>query len=299
MEKNLSNERPNWYGCLLAFFKEVWMKGWFEPHSSFLRLKSFWVPFLVIVGIFVALWWRTCVDNNLKFDRYNWSVKDMYEWFKYPLWVLALLIPVIGLFNANHKSEQARAAMEQTESQNNFANYYKHLEEFIKHCNSVEKGFNKGGLEIKDRRLHSNLFPCAKSGGLSISEKELNLFFSHIEELDGALQKFSQMKLDGVPAGFASGLAGQSALGLVTRNEAGRNFNFKELKSMNFSDSSELNHVLTEKYYMLKVQQEVMSFDEASLGEKVEAKMSSLEDSINNLIIGWDRVAFRVASASE
>ena len=93
----------------------------------------------------------------------------MYDWFKIPFWVLALLIPIIGLFNANHKSEQAKAAMELTKSQNNFANYYKHAEEFVKHCNLLEEHYEAHQLKIFSRKLHYSLYPDGPTKELKVS----------------------------------------------------------------------------------------------------------------------------------
>jgi hypothetical protein len=84
--------------------KAYWLGEWFDPHVSFLRLPSFWVPFLIILAVFVILCTKVSFDEHLVFSR-SWTVQCMYEWFKIPFWVLALLIPAVGLFNANHKSE--------------------------------------------------------------------------------------------------------------------------------------------------------------------------------------------------
>ncbi len=143
--------------------KSVWDRGWFEPHASFLTLKSFWAPFVVIVVVFVAMWIKVIVDEQLELGL-DASLYEMYEWFKVPLWWLALLIPVLGLLNANHKSEQTRAQMELTRSQNNFANYYKHVEEFSEY---LDLSSFSGSVDIKkidSRRLHRLIFPQASEG---------------------------------------------------------------------------------------------------------------------------------------
>lgn len=152
---------------VLVFIKEVWAKDWFDPHSSFLRLRSFWVPFLVIFAVFIFLCWKVSIEKELKLDLIEWTVSDMYDWFKIPLWVLALLIPIIGLFNANHKSEQTRASMELTKAQNTFANYYKHLEEFSKFAKDVAKPY-ESSIEINIKLLHSELFPDSDAGDYKI-----------------------------------------------------------------------------------------------------------------------------------
>lgn len=136
--------------------KNFWRTRWFDPHESFLKLKSFWVPFVVIIVGFIFLCWKVSDTYLLEFS-WNWDLQNMYEWFKIPLWELALLIPVLGLFNANHKSEQSKASMELTRSQNNFANYYKHLEEFEKYMGKA--WVKKSEFRCTNERLlHSVIF---------------------------------------------------------------------------------------------------------------------------------------------
>jgi hypothetical protein len=149
------------------FIKNVWNRDWFEPHASFLTLKSFWVPFIVIVVVFVAMWIKVIVDEQLGVGL-DASLYEMYDWFKVPLWWLALLIPVLGLLNANHKSEQTRAQMDLTRSQNNFANYYKHLEEFTKYVAEIRELHEKSNYEIEiyHRKLHNVFFPNARTMGV-------------------------------------------------------------------------------------------------------------------------------------
>jgi hypothetical protein len=110
--------------------------------------------------------WKVIHDQELVWGLDS-RVEQWYEWFKMPLWVLALLIPVLGLFNANHKSEQTRASMELTKAQNNFANYYKHLEEFSKYVGVVSKDFDPY-VKVQIKALHSKLFPLADGGDYKI-----------------------------------------------------------------------------------------------------------------------------------
>jgi len=171
--------------------KAYWLGEWFDPHVSFLRLPSFWVPFLIILAVFVILCSKVSFDEHLVFSR-SWTVQCMYEWFKIPFWVLALLIPVVGLFNANHKSEQAKAAMELTKSQNNFANYYKHMEEFSKYIDSIVGQVATPTSFANYRPLHSLIFQLAYKSDYSVSklteqyiDEFLDNFITITKELNG------------------------------------------------------------------------------------------------------------------
>lgn len=176
---------------ILKFIKEVWTKDWFDPYSSFLRLKSFWIPFLIITITFIVLCWKTSIEKGLTLDFINWTVSSMYEWFKIPLWTLALLIPIIGIFNANHKSEQSKESLKLTGEQNRFSNYYKHLEEFEKFIKVEEPLLlRKFGYKILDsRELHRRLFPNCLSGNFQLDQRVANQLIEISKKilLDGSL----------------------------------------------------------------------------------------------------------------
>jgi hypothetical protein len=82
--------------------------------------------------------------------------------------------------------EQIRIGSEQ----NIFSNYYKHLEEFVKHCEHISK--DHAYTVANKYKLHHSLFPRAKEidGGYEISpvyrhatEKIANHIFLHLEKL--------------------------------------------------------------------------------------------------------------------
>jgi len=160
---------------VIKWFLNYWrFGGWFNPNESFLKLPAFWAPFSIIVIFFGLLCWKVIRDENLVWEG-TATLSNWYEWYKIPFWVLALLIPLIGLFNANHKSEQAKTAMELTRSQNNFANYYKHLEEFLKFSKDIENKFN-GRISVRGRELHADLFPFADSGDYGVIREQGYVF---------------------------------------------------------------------------------------------------------------------------
>lgn len=190
MQNSSAEKLKSW----LMRCKAYWLGEWFDPHTSFLKLPSFWAPFIIILLLFSLLCWKVASDNQLVLS-WNWTVQGMYEWFRIPFWVLALLIPVIGLFNANHKSEQARAAMELTRSQNNFANYFKHFDEFKVHMKAVEIS---GDVNL--RAMHKIVFPMCTRGVhrpsddfLKIFINSRNLLFSQFIRLDGEQDKIIEI----------------------------------------------------------------------------------------------------------
>jgi len=187
-----NSKSNNWFKKKWAQFKEFWSSEWFDPHKSFLKLKSFWWPFTVIAIAFGLLLWKVVTDQELEWGL-DATLEQWYEWFKIPFWVLALLIPVIGLFNSNHKSEQARAAMELTRSQNNFANYYKHIEEFSKYVDTIVGTQTDPATFVHSRSLHSLIFPSSFDLNYRVNtsteeylENFLNNYISIANELNGS-----------------------------------------------------------------------------------------------------------------
>ncbi|HWV16498.1 MAG TPA: hypothetical protein VN030_13780, partial [Cellvibrio sp.] len=80
---------------------------------------------------------------------------------KVPFALLAVLASILALYAAHHRSVEAQAAMKLTKSQNNFANYYKHIEEFEKYVDKVVKLNPRlfEGCAVHARQIYSVLFP--------------------------------------------------------------------------------------------------------------------------------------------
>jgi len=173
-----------WFVGIWPRFKRFWFSDWFDPKHSFLSLPAFWGPFLFITLIALAAFLKVTVDDSLKFD----ITGDLMEWYKsfqVPIWTFALLIPVIGLFNANHKSEQAKESMRITGEQNRFSNYYKHIEEFKKFVAAKEAILEDGKKIIKvvSHPLYSCLFPNAREKGIDFSISIKAQYFELIFEV--------------------------------------------------------------------------------------------------------------------
>lgn len=179
--KNFLKQFTSWVRNLLPRFVKFWSSSWFDPHESFLRLPAFWFPFTLIGIVSFILYLKVVVDQRLFFGLAG-DIDDWYKWFQVPIWVAALIIPIVGLFNANHKSEQSKAAMELTKSQNNFANYYKHLEKFVEFLDFTKEIENVDHKSLNARKLHASLFPNARYGVFSL---ELHKVQKHFELIIG------------------------------------------------------------------------------------------------------------------
>lgn len=150
---------------------------YFNPHKSFLSLKiiRFTVGFfctLAVISVCIIIFYSySKLEKDLSFSGFNFALTV----FKVPLSILALIIPTVALFAANHRSEQTKEQMRLANVQNNFANYYKHREEFENFCEKdIENSKNRIYLPLK---FHTLVFPKATEGDYSISEnfiKEVN-----------------------------------------------------------------------------------------------------------------------------
>lgn len=141
---------------------------YFDPHTSFLHLPI--VKFTAFSLVAVSLFWGGVIVVNSKVD---WDLSyigfnHFLVVFRFPLGILAIIIPVIALLAANHRSEQTKEQIKVTNEQNIFSNYYKHIDEFSKYIALKDGGF-ENGIKVEPRYSHSLVFPYAKDGDYSIS----------------------------------------------------------------------------------------------------------------------------------
>ncbi|MCQ8869738.1 hypothetical protein [Vibrio splendidus] len=141
----------------------------FDPHKSFLSLKIVRGAAigLLLLAATIAI---VIVCNSSLYFSWNYEGFNLFfSVFRFPLSVAALIIPIIALLAANHRSEQTKEQIRVTNEQNVFSNYYKHIEEFNKYLTDrVDKN-------IDLRFAHHNIYPRASSGDYSISPHLLNL----------------------------------------------------------------------------------------------------------------------------
>lgn len=113
---------------------------------------------LLIVASGVS--WIIIANTPLAWDLSSNGFNDFISIFRFPLGILTLIIPIVALLAANHRSEQTKEQIRVTADQNNFANYYKHLEEFVKYVDKQECAEYTSGA----RYIHKMLYPDAQLG---------------------------------------------------------------------------------------------------------------------------------------
>ncbi len=138
----------------------------FGPLKSFISLPIVWgvIGILTLSSILVATLITVNSDFVWNFDYQ--SINKIFTIYKLPLTILALIIPIVALLAANHRSEQTKAQILAANEQNIFANYYKHIEEFEKFIGSH---ILNNQIKITNiRNTHKALFPSANLGSYAL-----------------------------------------------------------------------------------------------------------------------------------
>lgn len=137
----------------------------FDPNKSFIELPIVWgiIIAIALVAFFVAL--VIITNSPLSYDFTSDGFNYFLSAFKFPLGILALIIPIVALLAANHRSEQTKEQIRVTNLQNVFSNHYKHIEEFKKYV----EGLNIESInDLRIRKLHKKMFPRSFQGVHSI-----------------------------------------------------------------------------------------------------------------------------------
>ncbi|TVL36222.1 hypothetical protein [Shewanella xiamenensis] len=150
----------------------------FDAKKNFFDLKVVQFCFFTISIISFACFLIIYLNSELYFDWSYLGFNSFVEIFKVPIAILALNIPIIAVLGAFHKSEQTRVQIALSNGQNNFSNYYKHLEEFKKLISGNYISEEKCEIEL----LHKKLFPYSMDGDYSLSEVARNNFSKLILE---------------------------------------------------------------------------------------------------------------------
>ena len=142
----------------------------FNPNQSILELKVFRLTvFTLLVSAFVSAF-LIVKSSPLQFSQSYEGFNHFFTVFRFPLAILATIIPAVALIATNHHSEQTREQIRLTNSQNNFTNYYKHIEEFEKFGLKTVAKPDKFHYTFDFRSLHSVLFNKAKDGNYAPNE---------------------------------------------------------------------------------------------------------------------------------
>ena len=163
----------------------------FDPHTAFFSLPI--VYWTIIFGITIILITSSLIIHfdDCYLDLSASGFNKLLTMFKMPVAILGFFAALLAMYATNHRSEQNKASINLSDSQNKFSNYYKHLEEYesyIKNHFSDQEEHLKP--IIKTSKLHKALYGNAKKSGIKISsnlEKEIFIsLYNFVEELTKA-----------------------------------------------------------------------------------------------------------------
>ncbi|WP_067522937.1 hypothetical protein [Endozoicomonas ascidiicola] len=166
----------------------------FDPHKSFLSLKILWIVISIHFSIALLISLAIILNLESKLDFSHSGFNNFLLIFKVPLSILALTIPIIALLAANHRSEQTKEQMRLASQQNDFSNYFKHLEEFEKYCTHI---FNVKSARLKSpRKYHDLAFPLSKNGIFIASKNFTEQADKFIEEFIDISDKLKEGEVE-------------------------------------------------------------------------------------------------------
>ncbi|AUB86557.1 hypothetical protein [Vibrio anguillarum] len=147
----------------------------FNPNKSFLSLRIVWLVTILFIVISLSIAIIITINSRLQLDLSGSGFNYFISTFRFPLGILTLIIPVVALLASNHRSEQTKEQIRLNGIQNNFVNYYKHLEEFSKYVEAYEI---KTILPTKTtRQLHHVIFPYAEQGDYTLNNRLLDEWY--------------------------------------------------------------------------------------------------------------------------
>lgn len=162
----------------------------FHPEKSLFDLplvrRIAWLTIIFALSLSLVIALNSGLRAQFDYAGFNHAI----EVFRVPLGVLALGLSLVGICGANHRSEQTKRQIERTSlqieltrSQNDFANYYKHIEEFEKYCAKLKKPDTE---VILTRNLYRKLFLKSRNGDFLISP-------DIVDNFNASLSKFIQL----------------------------------------------------------------------------------------------------------
>jgi hypothetical protein len=120
------------------------------------------IPFFISLAI--VLFNTLKLPLQLDINGLNYFFFDA---MRVPNSIALVYLALLGLVASNHRSEQSKEQLITANSQNNFVNYYKHLEEFENYSLRIPNSqTQKSKINLQQ---HLKLFPESRNGGYHIN----------------------------------------------------------------------------------------------------------------------------------
>jgi len=142
-----------------------------NPEKNLTHQWSFW---LINGVLFLFAMILICIIVCKGDYSPDWSPKGFKLFlsdFGFPISILALIIPASALIATMHRSTQLSTQINLLMNQNNFANYYKHLEEFEKYINAEILEREKELIEGGTLKVYRCCFPETRNGIYDVNSR--------------------------------------------------------------------------------------------------------------------------------
>lgn len=155
-----------------------------------------WIGFLLasVIGITYELYESNAYE--LHYGKQAWS--NFVSIYDFPLKLTAAYFAAYSLLSINIRFKQTKQQLDVTTAQNRFTNYFKHLEEFEKYANTIDR-------EVDSRIAHAQLFPnMIITGDIKVN---MALVHDTLSDIDRALYSLTIHLNDKENAPFSNELA--------------------------------------------------------------------------------------------
>lgn len=146
------------------------------------QLPLFWAAVLFPISAAAYVSWKIYLSNQLGYSYDSEALKALVQAFQIPLGLAGLSIPLVAVVGAIHRSDQTSRQIAAQASQNNFANHFKHLEEFKKVI--IESGVDtKYWRSVED--FHRAIYPHTINGDITpaeISEPQASILKNFVRQ---------------------------------------------------------------------------------------------------------------------
>lgn len=225
---------------------------YFDPHTSFLHLPVVKCTTITLVAISLLFCVVIVFNSEVRWDFSYDGFNHFLVVFRFPLGILALIIPIIALLAANHRSEQTKEQIRVTNDQNIFSNYYKHFEEFSKYVDN-HKSEDIKILDVDVRYAHGVIFPHANNGDYSISENVVKVIDSLVNMPHDIFLNVPENLGGEIDSDYKSKLISILRDGLLCLNQKGNDYIFTTLEDVDFTNKRYSNsYVIVSKWVILK-----------------------------------------------
>lgn len=132
--------------------------------KNLFRIKLFWIALLIPITTSLLIALYIINTSDLIYVSSFAGLNNAIGIFKVPLAVLALVFPSIAIVVANHRSQLTVKQIKETQLQNSFSNYFKHVEEFNIYILGIPDTGQKGASHMvriildDTRSVHNSIF---------------------------------------------------------------------------------------------------------------------------------------------